>query len=161
MGGPRRMKTAGFTLAEPAAEALEGSRPGDFRKDRGGDYRIISRIEDGALRILVVNSGNRREGYRSRRWRRHQPPRSGSVVSPQVAGRVPGRKPPSACASRAGAGCGQRPAFARSAQARIGARTEGAQTHRFARTPAKTRRAAARALDCAGGGSGRYFGHAG
>ena len=45
-------------------EALKGSRLGDFWKDRVGDYRLISSIEDGALRILVVKIGNRREVYR-------------------------------------------------------------------------------------------------
>ena len=45
-------------------EALKGSRLGEFWKYRVGDYRIISSIEDGALRILVVKVGNRREVYR-------------------------------------------------------------------------------------------------
>ena len=45
-------------------EALKGSRLGEFWKYRVGDCRIISRIEDGALRILVVKIGNRREVYR-------------------------------------------------------------------------------------------------
>ena len=45
-------------------EALKGSRLGDFWKYRVGDYRIISVIEDGAFRILVVKIGNRREVYR-------------------------------------------------------------------------------------------------
>jgi len=45
-------------------EALRGSRLGDFWKYRVGDYRVISSIEDGALRILVVKIGNRREVYR-------------------------------------------------------------------------------------------------
>ena len=45
-------------------EALKGSRLGAFWKYRVGDYRIISAIEDGALRILVVKIGNRREVYR-------------------------------------------------------------------------------------------------
>jgi mRNA interferase RelE/StbE len=45
-------------------EALKGSRLGEFWKYRVGDYRIISSIEDGALRILVVRIGNRREIYR-------------------------------------------------------------------------------------------------
>lgn len=45
-------------------EALKGSRLGDFWKYRVCDYRIISAIEDGALRILVVKIGNRREVYR-------------------------------------------------------------------------------------------------
>lgn len=45
-------------------EALSGSKLGAFWKYRVGDYRIISSIEDGALRILVVRVGNRREVYR-------------------------------------------------------------------------------------------------
>ena len=45
-------------------EALKGSKLGVFWKYRVGDYRIISSIEDGALRILVVKIGNRREVYR-------------------------------------------------------------------------------------------------
>lgn len=45
-------------------EALKGSELGDFWKYRVGDYRVIARIEDGALRILVVKVGNRREVYR-------------------------------------------------------------------------------------------------
>ena len=45
-------------------EALKGSKLGDFWKYRVGDYRIISNIEDGALRIVVVKIGNRREVYR-------------------------------------------------------------------------------------------------
>lgn len=44
-------------------EALKGSKLGEFWKYRIGDYRIISNIEDGALRILVVKIGNRREIY--------------------------------------------------------------------------------------------------
>ena len=45
-------------------EALKGSKLGQFWKYRVGDYRIISTIEDGALRVLVVRIGNRREVYR-------------------------------------------------------------------------------------------------
>ena len=45
-------------------EALNGSRLGEFWKYRVGDYRIIANIEDGALRVLVVTIGNRREVYR-------------------------------------------------------------------------------------------------
>ena len=45
-------------------EALKGSKLGEFWKYRVGDYRIISNIEDGALRILVVKIGSRREVYR-------------------------------------------------------------------------------------------------
>lgn len=54
------------TIDDPRSigEALRGSRLGEFWKYRVGDYRIISSIEDGALRILVVRIGNRREVYR-------------------------------------------------------------------------------------------------
>jgi mRNA interferase RelE/StbE len=45
-------------------ETLKGSRLEVFWKCRVGDYRIIASIEDGALRILVVRIGNRREVYR-------------------------------------------------------------------------------------------------
>jgi len=45
-------------------EALKGSRLGKFWKYRVGDYRVISSIEDNALRILVVRIGNRRDVYR-------------------------------------------------------------------------------------------------
>jgi mRNA interferase RelE/StbE len=45
-------------------EALKGSRLGDFWKYRVGDYRIVANIEDGALRVLVLKVGNRREVYR-------------------------------------------------------------------------------------------------
>lgn len=54
------------TLDNPRSigEALKGSRLGEFWKYRVGDYRIISSIEDGALKILVVRIGNRRDIYR-------------------------------------------------------------------------------------------------
>ena len=45
-------------------EALHGSQLGEFWKYRVGDYRIISSIDDGAVRILVVRIGNRRYVYR-------------------------------------------------------------------------------------------------
>mgnify|MGYP000166732232 CR=1 FL=1 len=45
-------------------EALKGSKLGDFWKYRVGDYRLISSIEDGVMRILVVKIGNRRNVYR-------------------------------------------------------------------------------------------------
>jgi mRNA interferase RelE/StbE len=46
-------------------EALKGSKLGAFWKYRVGEYRIIASIEDGALRILVVKIGNRKDVYRS------------------------------------------------------------------------------------------------
>jgi len=45
-------------------DALKGSRLGELWKYRVGDYRIIAHIEDGALKILVIKIGNRREVYR-------------------------------------------------------------------------------------------------
>jgi len=45
-------------------EALKGSQLGEFWKYRVGDYRIISRIEDGELCVLVVRIGNRRDVYK-------------------------------------------------------------------------------------------------
>lgn len=53
-------------LGDPRSlgEALKGSKLGEFWKYRVGDCRIISRIEDDALRILVVKVDNRREVYR-------------------------------------------------------------------------------------------------
>lgn len=45
-------------------QALQGSTLGEFWKYRVGDYRVISSIEDAAVRVLVVEIGNRREIYR-------------------------------------------------------------------------------------------------
>ena len=45
-------------------EALTGADLGGFWKYRVGDYRIISKIEDGALRILVIRIGDRKDVYR-------------------------------------------------------------------------------------------------
>lgn len=45
-------------------EALRGERLGEFWKYRVGDYRIITRIEDGRLTILVLRIGNRRYVYK-------------------------------------------------------------------------------------------------
>lgn len=45
-------------------EALKGSKLGEFWKYRVGDYRVISRIEDGKMLILVIKIGNRRDVYK-------------------------------------------------------------------------------------------------
>ncbi len=45
-------------------EALHGSRLGEFWKYRVGDYRLISKIEDDRLLVLVLRIGRRREIYR-------------------------------------------------------------------------------------------------
>ena len=45
-------------------EALAGPDLGKFWKYRVGDYRIVARIEDTIVRILIVRVGHRREVYR-------------------------------------------------------------------------------------------------
>ena len=45
-------------------EALADEKLGSYWKYRVGDYRIISSIEDGKLRVFVVTIGNRRDVYR-------------------------------------------------------------------------------------------------
>ena len=45
-------------------EALKGSKLGEFWKYRVGDYRVITNIEDGALRVLALKVGSRKEIYR-------------------------------------------------------------------------------------------------
>jgi len=45
-------------------EALKGSKLGSFWKYRVGDCRVISSIEDGMMRVLIVRIGNRRDVYR-------------------------------------------------------------------------------------------------
>ena len=54
------------TLDDPRSigEALKGSKLGEFWKYRAGDYRVIARIEDDALRVLVVRVGSRDKVYR-------------------------------------------------------------------------------------------------
>lgn len=45
-------------------QALHGSELGEFWKYRVGDYRLICKIEDQGLLILVLRVGHRREIYR-------------------------------------------------------------------------------------------------
>ena len=54
------------TLDNPRSigESLKGSRLGEYWKYRVGDYRVIARIEDSALRVLVVRVGRRDKVYR-------------------------------------------------------------------------------------------------
>ena len=44
-------------------EALNGKQLGELWKYRVGDYRIIARIEDSVLRVLVIKIGHRRQVY--------------------------------------------------------------------------------------------------
>lgn len=54
------------TLADPRSigEPLRGSRLGEFWKYRLGDYRLIARIIDRRLLIVIVRVGHRQEVYR-------------------------------------------------------------------------------------------------
>jgi mRNA interferase RelE/StbE len=45
-------------------KALHGSRLGEFWKYRVGDYRLIAKIEDDRLIVLVLRVGHRKEIYR-------------------------------------------------------------------------------------------------
>lgn len=45
-------------------KALTGPNLGAYWRYRIGDYRILCDIQDGALRVLVIEVGNRREVYR-------------------------------------------------------------------------------------------------
>ena len=45
-------------------KALQGSRLGEFWKYRVGDYRIVARIEDERVVIVVIRVGHRKEVYR-------------------------------------------------------------------------------------------------
>jgi mRNA interferase RelE/StbE len=53
-------------LADPRSigQALHGSQLGEFWKYRVGDFRLISKIEDDRLVVLVLRVGHRREIYR-------------------------------------------------------------------------------------------------
>ena len=59
-----RERVAQLDDPRSVGEALKGSKLGEFWKYRVGDYRIVAHIEDGALRVLVLKVGNRREVYR-------------------------------------------------------------------------------------------------
>lgn len=54
------------TLADPRqlGKPLTGSALGQFWHYRVGDYRLLCDIQDGALIVLVVEVGHRREVYR-------------------------------------------------------------------------------------------------
>jgi mRNA interferase RelE/StbE len=53
-------------LGDPRSvgKALQGPRFGEFWKYRVGDYRLICKIEDDRLIVLVLRVGHRREIYR-------------------------------------------------------------------------------------------------
>ena len=53
-------------LADPRSigEALRGDESGEFWKYRLGDYRVVARIVDRRLIVIVVRIGHRRDVYR-------------------------------------------------------------------------------------------------
>ena len=57
-------RIAGQENPRSTGKALTGPLLGAFWRYRVGDHRIICDIQDGALRVLVVEIGNRREVYR-------------------------------------------------------------------------------------------------
>lgn len=61
----RTLETRIATLDDPRTlgAALRGEHAGYWRY-RIGDYRVVARIEDGRITILIVRVGHRREVYR-------------------------------------------------------------------------------------------------
>ena len=57
-------RVAGSSDPRRIGAALKGSELGEFWKYRVGDYRVIARIEDNEVRVLVVRIGHRRGIYR-------------------------------------------------------------------------------------------------
>lgn len=59
-----RDRLASLDNPRSIGQALHGSELGEFWKYRVGDYRLICKIEDQRLLILVLRVGHRREIYR-------------------------------------------------------------------------------------------------
>ncbi len=59
-----RQRIAPLEDPRSIGEALKGSKLGTFWKYRVGDFRLITHIDDGAVCILVVRVGNRRDVYK-------------------------------------------------------------------------------------------------
>ena len=59
-----RERVARLDNPRSIGQALQGSKLGEFWKYRVGDYRLICKIEDKQLLILVLRVGHRREVYR-------------------------------------------------------------------------------------------------
>ena len=57
-------RIAGQENPRSTGKALTGPTLGAFWRYRVGDHRIICDVQDGALRVLVVEIANRREVYR-------------------------------------------------------------------------------------------------
>jgi mRNA interferase RelE/StbE len=59
-----RQRLATLDNPRSTGKALTGPQLGAYWRYRVGDYRIICDIQDGALCILVIEAGNRRDVYR-------------------------------------------------------------------------------------------------
>jgi len=59
-----RQRIAPLQDARVLGKALHGERFGEFWRYRVGDYRLIARIEDVKITILVLRVGHRRDIYR-------------------------------------------------------------------------------------------------
>ena len=60
-----RERIAGLKDPRSLGQSLRGARLGELWKYRIGDYRLIARLEDDRLCVLVVKVGHRRQVYRS------------------------------------------------------------------------------------------------
>lgn len=59
-----RERVAPLDNPRSIGQALQGSRLGEFWKYRVGDYRLICKLEDDRLLILVLRVGHRKEIHR-------------------------------------------------------------------------------------------------
>ena len=59
-----RERVAKLENPRSLGKPLQGSRLGEFWRYRVGDYRLICKIEDDRLLVLVLRSGHRKEIYR-------------------------------------------------------------------------------------------------
>jgi mRNA interferase RelE/StbE len=59
-----RQRVAVLEDPRSIGEALRGDELGQFWKYRLGDYRIVARLVDARLVVIVVRIGHRREVYR-------------------------------------------------------------------------------------------------
>ena len=57
-------RVAGSDDPRAVGQALQGAKRGEFWKYRVGDYRLICKIVDERLIVLVLRIGHRREIYR-------------------------------------------------------------------------------------------------
>ena len=57
-------RVAGSDDPRTVGQALQGARLGEFWKYRVGDYRLICKIVDERLIVIVLRVGHRREIYR-------------------------------------------------------------------------------------------------